>query len=487
MRYISTRDLLLSTGSNAIISGIGADGGLYVPESFPQFSIEDIEELSGLSYAEKAAKIINTYLPEYSVAELEGFTRAAYGDERFTDGVAPVKRLNDNLAVLELFHGPTCAFKDFALQMLPSLLSSALKKNNDNRTPLVLAATSGDTGKAALDGFYNEGNSKICVFYPHGGTSEVQKKQMTTQNGENVNVFAISGNFDDAQRGVKNLFADRDFLESLDKAGYFLTSANSINWGRLVSQIVYYFSAYCDMVNREMLEMGEKLNIVVPTGNFGNILAGFMAKSSGLPIGKIVCASNANNILTDFINTGVYDSKRKFIKTASPSMDILISSNLERLLYLLGSSTKELMEDLKTSGRYEVSAGMLLKLQANFQAGFATDTESLSAIKYAYDKFSYLMDTHTAVAFKVFSDLNISGKSIIVSTASPYKFAADVLGAISNEDLDDFSAIKQLKSITGIPAPLSLTALENKEERFKAVIGKDSKQMKEAVLNWLKL
>ena len=487
MKYVSTREQLLSTGSNSLIEGIGADGGLYVPENIPRFSIEEIKGFTKLSYAKKAARIISAYLPEYSQEELERYAEAAYTEEQFTKGIATVKNIDDNLAVLELFHGPTCAFKDFALQLLPSLLSAALDKNNDIRTPLILAATSGDTGKAALEGFSNEQKSKICVFYPNGGVSEMQKKQMATQDGENVNVFSIKGNFDDAQQGVKNLFADKAFLKQLYEGGYFVTSANSINWGRLVSQIVYYFSAYCDMVDMGMLEMGEGLNIVVPTGNFGNILAGYIAKISGLPMKKIVCASNANNVLTEFINTGVYDSNRQFFKTISPSMDILVSSNLERLLYLLGGSTKTLMGELKTTGRYQVSNEIFSKISEHFKAGFASDEESFEAIKSAYEKYGYLADPHTAVGLKVYYESQLEGKSLVVSTANPYKFAPDVLKALSGEEMDDLTAIDRLESITGILAPKTLTSLKDKKERFNSVIGKESEDMKKAILDWLNL
>ena len=487
MQYISTRDKLLSSGSNSLIWGIGADGGLYVPENIPQFSIEEINKLTKLSYPEKASQIISAYLPEYSKEELESYASLAYARQRFAKGVAPVRKLDENLAILELFHGPTCAFKDFALQMLPLLLAAALDKNSDKRIPLILAATSGDTGKAALEGFSNEEKSKICVFYPEGGVSEMQKKQMATQDGENVNVFSITGNFDDAQRGVKNLFADEEFLSRLNAGGYFVTSANSINWGRLVSQIVYYFSAYCDMVNMGMLKMGEGLNIVVPTGNFGNILAGYIAKISGLPIEKIVCASNSNNVLTEFINTGIYDSNRQFFKTISPSMDILISSNLERLLFLLGGSTKTLMEQLKATGRYQVSGEVFDKIGEHFKAGFATDEESFETIREVHTEFGYLIDPHTAVGLKVFYESKLEGKSIVVSTASPYKFAPDVLKALGSEEPDGFAAIEKLENITGVSAPLSLTDLKNKKERFTKVIGKDSEDMKKAILEWLQL
>jgi len=487
MQYISTRERLKTFGPDTIISGLGLDGGLYVPEIMPKFSMEDIEGLAELTYEKKAAKIINAYMPEYSVRELEVFAANAYSKASFIKDVAPVCRLNDNLAVLELFHGPTCAFKDFALQMLPHLLSSALEKNSDMRKPLILAATSGDTGKAALEGFHKSGKAKICVFYPEGGTSEIQKKQMTTQAGDNVNVFSIKGNFDDAQRNVKSLFSDEDFIKSLENCGYFVTSANSINWGRLVSQIVYYFSAYCDMAKAGMLQFGEKLNVVVPTGNFGNILAAYMAKISGLPLDKIVCASNANNVLVDFINTGVYDSNREFLKTASPSMDILVSSNLERLLYFFGGSTKKLMEDLKQSGRFKVSDNMISEIQSHFKAGFATDEESFEMIRKIYKEYNYLADPHTAVGLKVYFEAELKGKSLVVSTASPYKFAPDVLKAISGEETGEYEAIEKLESMTGVRAPLALTSLKDKAERFTEVLGKDAEDMKNSVLNWLNL
>lgn len=378
MDYISTRDSgHRVSAAQAIVSGLSPDGGLFLPESLPQFSLSEIEAMAKTGYAGRAVAVLSRFLTDFSEDELREYVSRAYAPEKFPPkAVAPVVPLDENAHILELFHGPTCAFKDFALQLLPFLLTASLRKTGCDKTVVILVATSGDTGKAALEGFADVPGAKICVFYPDGGTSNIQRLQMTTQAGENVMVFAAEGNFDDAQNGVKRIFTDRAYAEELADRGYILSSANSINWGRLVPQIAYYFSAYCELLNAGRVKPGDPVNVVVPTGNFGNILAAYFAKHCGLPVGKLVCASNRNNVLTDFITTGTYDRNRGFYVTTSPSMDILISSNLERLLYLLcGRDDKVLrgyMEALAKTGKYTVGADVLAKLQSEFAAAAPT-------------------------------------------------------------------------------------------------------------------
>ena len=390
MDYISTRDSgHRVSAAQAIVSGLSPDGGLFLPESLPQFSLSEIEAMAKTGYAGRAVAVLSRFLTDFSEDELREYVSRAYAPEKFPPkAVAPVVPLDENAHILELFHGPTCAFKDFALQLLPFLLTASLRKTGCDKTVVILVATSGDTGKAALEGFADVPGAKICVFYPDGGTSNIQRLQMTTQAGENVMVFAAEGNFDDAQNGVKRIFTDRAYAEELADRGYILSSANSINWGRLVPQIAYYFSAYCELLNAGRVKPGDPVNVVVPTGNFGNILAAYFAKHCGLPVGKLVCASNRNNVLTDFITTGTYDRNRGFYVTTSPSMDILISSNLERLLYLLcGRDDKVLrgyMEALAKTGKYTVGADVLAKLQSEFAAGCADDAATAAAIRGVY-------------------------------------------------------------------------------------------------------
>ncbi|WP_353960886.1 threonine synthase [uncultured Anaerotruncus sp.] len=422
------------------------------------------------------------------------YVSRAYAPEKFPPkAVAPVVPLDENAHILELFHGPTCAFKDFALQLLPFLLTASLRKTGCDKTVVILVATSGDTGKAALEGFADVPGAKICVFYPDGGTSNIQRLQMTTQAGENVMVFAAEGNFDDAQNGVKRIFTDRAYAEELADRGYILSSANSINWGRLVPQIAYYFSAYCELLNAGRVKPGDPVNIVVPTGNFGNILAAYFAKHCGLPVGKLVCASNRNNVLTDFITTGTYDRNRGFYVTTSPSMDILISSNLERLLYLLcGRDDKVLrgyMEALAKTGKYTVGADVLAKLQSEFAAGCADDAATAAAIRGVYRETGYLCDTHTAVAVNVYRDYAAKTgdrtPTVIASTASPFKFANSVLPAAFGRAADggDFALLAKLAELSGQPAPQALAGLQDKTERFTATV--EPAKMKEAVSGWL--
>ena len=495
MDYISTRDSgHRVSAAQAIVSGLSPDGGLFLPESLPQFSLSEIEAMAKTGYAGRAVAVLSRFLTDFSEDELREYVSRAYAPEKFPPkAVAPVVPLDENAHILELFHGPTCAFKDFALQLLPFLLTASLRKTGCDKTVVILVATSGDTGKAALEGFADVPGAKICVFYPDGGTSNIQRLQMTTQAGENVMVFAAEGNFDDAQNGVKRIFTDRAYAEELADRGYILSSANSINWGRLVPQIAYYFSAYCELLNAGRVKPGDPVNIVVPTGNFGNILAAYFAKHCGLPVGKLVCASNRNNVLTDFITTGTYDRTRGFYVTTSPSMDILISSNLERLLYLLcGRDDKGLrgyMEALAKTGKYTVGADVLAKLQSEFAAGCADDAATAAAIRGVYRETGYLCDTHTAVAVNVYRDYAAKTgdrtPTVIASTASPFKFANSVLPAAFGRAADggDFALLAKLAELSGQPAPQALAGLQDKTERFTATV--EPAKMKEAVSGWL--
>ena len=459
MLYTSTRDNNVRvTASKAITDGISPDGGLYIPVEIPTLSADDIKALCSANYKERAKKVLGLYLSDFSKEELDYCVEGAYKDGKFSsEAVAPVVKLHDNVNILELFKGPTCAFKDMALQILPYLLTVSAKKNLKDKEIVILVATSGDTGKAALEGFKDVEGTKILVFYPNDGVSPMQKLQMTTQEGNNVGVCAIYGNFDDAQTGVKSIFTNKEILDRFEKNNLVFSSANSINWGRLAPQIVYYVSAYCDMVNSGAVNFGDKINIVVPTGNFGNILAAYFAKEMGLPVNKLICASNANKVLTDFIETGIYDRNRDFYTTVSPSMDILISSNLERLLYLLNGNNDEEIVDwqnkLFSVGEYKVNGEVLAKIKDSFVGGFCDDVATRNIIKETYDKYGYLIDTHTAVAFKVYEEYvektGDNTKTVIASTASPYKFAPSVLAALNQElSDDDFENLEKLSKYT---------------------------------------
>ena len=464
MKYYSTRDESIRiSAAEAIARGLAADGGLFVPECLPKVEQDEIAALCDMDYKGRAKTIMAKFLDDFTDEELDRFVNAAYGKNFDCDAIAPISFVDDKTAFLELWHGPTCAFKDMALQMLPNLLTASLKKTGENRQVCILVATSGDTGKAALEGFADVEGTKIFVFYPKDGVSDIQRLQMVTQSGDNVGVCAVVGNFDDAQTGVKKIFGNREFAALLSERGYFLSSANSINWGRLLPQIVYYFSAYCDYVKCSRISMGESLDFCVPTGNFGNILAGWYAKQMGLPVGKLICASNENNVLTDFINTGVYDKNRDFHTTISPSMDILVSSNLERLLLHLAGSEK-----LSESGRYEVDGETLAKIKADFCCGCCDDGDTRANIRQLSDKTEYLMDTHTAVAYKVLSDYRYAQgakrPAVVVSTASPFKFAADVLDAFGVKEFDD--PLAALTSHSGMATPAPLAGLDKREVRF---------------------
>ena len=486
MHYVSTRDSSRRlTASQAIVEGLSRDGGLYLPESIPQLTLADIRALARLSYPERAAKIMKLYLEEFSEEELLGFAQKAYGPAKFdTPAAAPVVQLADNTYIQELWHGPTCAFKDMALQMLPYLLTASLKKTGEEKTVCILVATSGDTGKAALEGFRDVDRTKILVFYPDGGVSEIQKLQMVTQEGRNVGVCAVRGNFDDAQTGVKRIFSDAQLRGTLASRGYFLSSANSINWGRVLPQIVYYVSSYCDLLASGAIKEGQTVNVCVPTGNFGNILSGFYAKKMGVPIGRLICASNENNVLTDFIRTGTYDRNRPFYQTASPSMDILISSNLERLLYLLSGSDEEVrgyMQALAETGRYTVSERVFRAVQAEFSCGFCTAAQGAQPIGSTFRVKFYLLDTHTAVACTVLegyrAETGDGTLTVVESTASPFKFCASVLDALGvTEHQPGTKVLGQLTAVTGREAPLPLASLAGKTPRFGEVADKTAMQ-----------
>ncbi|MDD4113147.1 MAG: threonine synthase [Herbinix sp.] len=461
LMYHSTRNSSLkATASQAILQGLASDGGLYVPEAIPQMTTP-IAELARMNYLELAYEVLRLYLTDYSEEEIKGCINKAYDDKFDTPDIAPLKKVG-GLHYLELFHGATIAFKDMALSILPHLLTTAARKNNISDEIVILTATSGDTGKAALAGFADVEGTKIIVFYPKDGVSNVQEKQMVTQKGDNTYVIGIRGNFDDAQTGVKKIFGDRDLEKRMSEAGYRFSSANSINIGRLLPQIIYYIYSYLELYRRNEILAEEKINFVVPTGNFGNILAAYYAKQMGLPIEKLICASNDNKVLFDFFKTGVYDRNREFILTISPSMDILISSNLERLIYHIADEdsdkTMELMTALSTTGRYEITSDMRKKLDG-FVGGYATVDETMTAIHKVYIETGYVMDTHTAVAASVYAKYldreKDSAKAIIVSTASPYKFAESVLNAVGIKELpeDDYEQALILREISGIQIP----------------------------------
>ena len=471
MKFISTRDTSASpagvSSAEAIKQGLAPDKGLYMPVSIPALTREDLEKLSGMPYEKRAADILSRFLTDYDRDALLADCTAAYAEDRFPGGAAPLVNIGGGIHSLELWHGPTCAFKDMALQIMPRLLSRALTMTGERRLAHILVATSGDTGKAALEGYRDVPGVKITVFYPVDGVSLMQKRQMTTQEGENVDVCAVRGNFDDAQNGVKAIFADESLAAKAEERGFFFSSANSINWGRLAPQIVYYVSAYCDLVKNGTVQMGDTVNVCVPTGNFGNIFAAYIAREMGLPLGRLICASNANCVLTDFIRTGVYDRTRTFYKTMSPSMDILISSNLERLLYLLGGSalTADCMAQLAACGKYTAPQSLMEKLRAVFSGYSCSEEETAAVIRDAFENRKYLCDTHTAVglgaAEKYQKETGDSRPIILASTASPYKFAADVcasLGAplLGEEPADLLNSLHQAGG-TEIPVPLSRT------------------------------
>lgn len=480
MRYKSTRNSQLRLEASQVIAqGISEEGGLFVPESFPDLSGE-LPALAKLDYPALAKAIFSKFLTDFTEAEIEACVSRAYTPEKF-GGPCPVKLVplsdgGEEKLLLELWHGPTCAFKDMALQILPHFLTTALRKAGGGKEAVILTATSGDTGKAALEGFKDVPGTRILVFYPRDGVSPMQKRQMNTQEGENVCVCAIHGNFDDAQTGVKKIFTDPALKAELAQHNKMFSSANSINWGRLLPQIVYYFSAYLDLVNAKKIKMGDAINVVVPTGNFGNILASYYAKRMGLPVHKFICASNSNNVLTDFIRTGTYDKKRTFYTTISPSMDILVSSNLERLLYhLCGEDTEKLtgwMNALQSGGAYTVDAATADAVRALFYGGCCDDKETVEVIRNTFEKDGYLCDTHTAVAVGVYEQyLKETGDNtpaVIASTASPYKFPDSVLDAFDCEKpADPFAEAELLAKLSNTKIPAPITALRTKPVRFE--------------------
>ena len=493
MLYKSTRSEKNAEFSAAYVikNGLAADGGLYVPETISAISSEDIKKLCDMDYPHRAADILSRFLTDYSYDELLEDSTAAYCEEGFPGGAAPLNYPDKNQALLELWHGPTAAFKDMALQIMPRLLSRALTKTGETRTAYILVATSGDTGKAALEGYRDVPHTKITVFYPVDGVSKVQKLQMATQSGENVSVCAIRGNFDDAQNGVKKIFGDSAIADEINQHGYFFSSANSINWGRLAPQIVYYVSAYCDLINEKKIKNGDVVNVCVPTGNFGNILAAYIAKCAGVPLGKLICASNSNNVLTDFLTTGTYDRNRKFHLTMSPSMDILISSNLERLLYFVAGSEKtaQYMAQLRDTGKYTVSEEILKKINEDFVGYCANEDETAETIKSMFTSNNYLCDTHTAVAVccarKYINDSKDDTLVITASTASPYKFAKDVYKSLTDTDpVGDLEALNQLNKLTNVAIPYPLADIDKRTVRFTDVV--DSDKMSKVVLSTVK-
>ena len=486
MSFFSTRGGACVTASQAILYGLAADGGLYVPAMFPKLSLEEISALGHLPYEQRAACILKLYLDDYTPAEIEEATHKAYGTGAFSHpAVAPVADLDSRTYMMELFHGPTLAFKDMALQLLPHLITLAAKKNGEDREISILVATSGDTGKAALEGFKDVPGTSCTVFYPRDGVSPVQEMQMTTTGGSNTLVISLQGNFDDAQTSVKTLFSSPAFHEKMNGMGKVLSSANSINFGRLVPQIVYYFSAYADLVHKGAVTLGDPVNFVVPTGNFGNILAAYYAHLMGLPVGRLLCASNQNNVLTDFLDKGIYSIQRSFFKTMSPSMDILVSSNLERLLYEVadrdGDLVKQWMKDLKEKGSYSIGDERLSRIQKLIEGDYADDLATAREIQRVWQRHQYLMDPHTAVASHVLNAYRMRTRdntpAVIVSTAHPFKFTADVADAVFGQEtavgLDAFDCALHLEAETGVPMPKQVSSLRTLPVRHTLTCSKE--------------
>ena len=493
VRYKSTRNSNISvTASEAVLKGLADDGGLFVPDSVPKLSVP-LSELAGKSYQEVAYEVMKLFLSDYTEEELKHCIASAYDDKFDTKKIAPLKEA-DGAYYLELFHGATIAFKDMALSILPHLLTTAAKKHQMKEEIVILTATSGDTGKAALAGFADVPGTSIIVFYPKDGVSKIQEKQMVTQAGDNTNVVAIHGNFDDAQTGVKEIFGNKELTARMKEQGFQFSSANSINIGRLVPQVVYYVYTYASLVAEGKLACGEPMNVVVPTGNFGNILAAYYAKQMGVPVKKLICASNENKVLYDFFQTGVYDRKRDFVLTSSPSMDILVSSNLERLIYTCAGENSDvnadLMKQLKENGSYQITAEMKEKLQ-DFAGGYATEAETAETIRKVYEKTGYVIDTHTAVAASVFYKYKKETKddtvTVIASTASPYKFTRSVMEAVENKttEEEDFALVDRLSVVSGVKVPKAIEEIRNAEVRHTMVCDKD--KMQDTVIRILKL
>lgn len=490
MKYISTRSKIAPLNSSEVVlKGIADDGGLFVPESIPKVTLDEIKSLIDKNYCGRAVPILSKFLTDYTEDELFESCELAYdwfdvaSKVPLTILIADEQHKSSPVSVMELYHGNTSAFKDMALQLLPQLMTRALKKVGETKEILILVATSGDTGKAALAGFADVPQTKIMVFYPADGVSKIQKLQMVTQAGKNVNVTAVNGNFDDCQNGVKNIFADENIRADLEKSNVKLSSANSINWGRLVPQICYYFASYAEFVKSGAIKLGAEVNVAVPTGNFGNILAAYYAKRMGLPVKKLICASNVNHILTDFFNTGIYDRNREFYKTITPSMDILISSNLERLLYHETNGdtnrVKKFMQELNSTGKYKIDSSLKKKLDKIFYADYATEEETLAIIKEVFGNYKYLVDTHTAVAMSVVGKYrrNTGDMSpvMLASTASPFKFTGAVLKALgeSVEKIDELAQLERLSLITNKDIPKNLAALGTAKILHENICNKD--------------
>lgn len=495
MIYTSTRGGSERFKSAAAIKqGLASDGGLFMPDVIPRFDVTDFNALCSMSYPERAAYVLSRFLDDYTCNELLADCTAAYSAEHFKGGAAPVLPLGDNIRILELWHGPTCAFKDMALQIMPRLLSRALVKTGEKRTACILVATSGDTGKAALEGYRDADRVKIIVYYPVNGVSRIQKLQMATQEGNNVKVYSVKGNFDDTQNGIKRILSDSKTAQYLSDNGYFLSSANSINWGRLAPQIVYYISAYCDLINCGDIKTGDGINICVPTGNFGNIFAAYIAGRAGLPIGKLICASNRNNILTDFLKTGTYDRNRHFYTTMSPSMDILISSNLERMLYLAAGSsrTAAYMSQLADCGVYSIDSDVKAEFANNFYGDFCGEEDTSAMIKNVFSEYNYLIDTHTAVglscAQRYIEQTGDTRRMLTVSTASPYKFASGVYRSLTGSQYEDeFANMTALSELTGTEIPAPLACLTKKSIRFDPNTTIEAADMKDVLFRTLGL
>lgn len=477
-KYVSTRGQQRPLDfCDAILQGIGSDGGLLVPDF--ELDQKDLKALQHLSYVDMATEIMTSFVGEEEKEEMRALCQKAYGQNLFPQEVVPVKQAGD-VFIAELFQGPTAAFKDMALSLLPHFMTYSLKKKGEQRKVMILAATSGDTGKAALEGFKDVDGTYIQVFYPVDGVSPIQKQQMVTQTGNNVDVVGIQGNFDDAQRAVKQAFQSSALKDLCDEHHVFLSSANSINIGRLIPQIVYYFYSYMTLVNKNEIRLGESVHFTIPSGNFGNCLAGVLAKKMGLPIQKFIVASNKNNILTDFFRTGKYDARREFYKTNAPAMDILVSSNLERLVYMMAQDSQKIksyMDDLNQNGVYEISSDLLEKIQDVFKAGWLNEDEVLDTIKTCFEQTGYLLDTHTAIGYGVYKEYQkASGdetKTIILATASPYKFADSVYKALTDQNLSEYQAIEAVYEKTGVDIPKPLVQLDQKEILHQKVIDKD--------------
>lgn len=491
LKYVSTRDANeVVSASQAILKGLANGGGLFVPTTIPKLDVS-LEDLSKMTYQETAYEVMKLFLTDFTESELKTCIERAYDSKFDTDEIAPLVYA-DGAYYLELFHGSTIAFKDMALSILPHLMITSARKNNVKNDIVILTATSGDTGKAALAGFAGVEGTRIIVFYPKDGVSPIQKQQMVTQLGDNTLVVGIDGNFDQAQTGVKQMFADKEMAAELDAKGFQFSSANSINIGRLVPQIVYYVYSYAKLVENEKIKAGDKINVVVPTGNFGNILAAFYAKNMGLPIAKLICASNENKVLYDFFSTGIYDRNRDFVLTNSPSMDILISSNLERLIYRIAGEDSvknaELMKQLNETGKYEITSDMKAQLD-EFYGNYTDEAETAKTIHDLYEKTGYVIDTHTAVAAGVYAkykaETSDDTPTVIASTASPFKFARSVMSAIDSkyESMEDFELVDELSKVSGVEVPKAVEEIRNAEVRHKTICAVD--EMPQVVRNFL--